>query len=82
MVASVMSTINVTTHCWGDVGAWVIAEATGNQAVANLAVQDMAVMPLTEELKAVQDLALAPFADIPIVSGASTVLNFVENACT
>jgi hypothetical protein len=42
----------------------------------------MAAIPLSEELKAVQDLALAPFAEIPIVSGASTVLNFVENVYT
>jgi FG-GAP-like repeat len=82
MIAAVMSTAEVTQHCWGDVGAWVIAEATGNQAVASLAVQDMASIPLGDELKALQDLALAPFSEIPIVSGASTVLNFVENAYT
>jgi len=82
LYAAVMSTVDVTTHCWGDVGAWVIAEATGNQAVANLAVQDMASIPLGSELKALQTLALAPFSEIPIVSGASTVLNFVENAYT
>lgn len=82
MYAAVMSTVDVTTHCWGDVGAWVIAEASGNQAVASLAVQDMASIPLTDELKALQDLvgAFGPIAEIPIVQGASTVLNFAENA--
>jgi hypothetical protein len=82
LYAAVMSTVDVTTHCWGDVGAWVIAEATGNQAAANLAVQDMANIPLGEELRALQTLALAPFSEIPIVNGASTVLNFAENAYT
>jgi hypothetical protein len=84
MIAAVMSTYNVTHQCWGDVGAWIIAEASGNQAVANLAVQDMESIPLSTELKALQDLTLAfaPIADLPITPGISTVLNFAENAVT
>jgi hypothetical protein len=76
VVATFVSTLNVSAHCWGDVLYWAYAEATGDQALAASAVQDMQSIPLSEELRAIQNLALAPFEAL---QGASTVLNFVEN---
>jgi hypothetical protein len=80
MISAVMSTVNTTVHCWGDVGQWVYAEATGDQQGAAQAVQDMEAIPLSEELMAIQNLALAPFTEIEAVSNGSTILNFLENA--
>jgi hypothetical protein len=79
VVATFVSTVNISAHCWGDVLYWVYDEATGDQAGAAAAVQDMQSIPLKEELQAVQNLALAPFESLQAVS---TVLNFVENVAS
>lgn len=79
MVSALLSTVDTTVHCWGDVGAWLIAEAVGNQGAAAQAVQDMQTIPLQDELQALQNLALAPFEEAQLVANTSTVLNFVEN---
>ena len=76
VVATFVSTLNISAHCWGDVLYWAYDEATGDQAGAASAVQDMQSIPLKQELQAIQNLAMAPFEAL---SGASTVLNFVEN---
>lgn len=58
-IGAVISDITLVVRCWTDVGAYIAAVVSGNQALANTVVEDVNEIPTSKILTTLGDLILA-----------------------
>lgn len=78
MVLSAVGSVNTILQAGGDLGGWMLAEATGQTDVAAQKAQDFQSIPRDKLYDAIESFALLPFLDNPAVLAGATVFDFMR----